>query len=70
MEQICPKMNGEKCAGSFCDLWCTVEKRCLNAVSKEKEIEVLDIIKKEISLPDVNRKLKRVIKRNVKETLH
>lgn len=70
MEQICPKMNGEKCAGSFCDLWCTVEKRCLHAVSKDKEIEVLDIIKREISLPRGNRKLKKVIKKNVKKVLH
>lgn len=41
---ICPKMKGDKCAEQHCDLWCLVEKRCLEAVIREKGIEIADLM--------------------------
>lgn len=61
MSQICHKMNGAKCAESFCDLWDLEEKRCSEAVVNEKKSEILDILIEKISEIKVNEGLRTKI---------
>lgn len=38
---ICPKMNGQKCAGNYCDLWDDEEQMCLEALEVSIRVEIL-----------------------------
>lgn len=38
---ICPKMNGQKCAGNYCDLWDDEDQRCLEAIEVSIRVDIL-----------------------------
>lgn len=35
-------MNGQKCAGNYCDLWDDNEQRCLEAIEVSLRVEILN----------------------------
>lgn len=40
-ENVCPRMNGAKCAGDWCDLWDHENQKCLKAIEVELRVEIL-----------------------------
>lgn len=38
---ICPKMNGAKCAGRYCDLWDDENQCCLEAFEVKLRVDIL-----------------------------
>jgi hypothetical protein len=41
---ICIKLNGNKCAESYCDFWHLEKKKCSLAVESELRAEILQVI--------------------------
>lgn len=55
---ICPHMQGNKCAETYCDYWDDEEQRCSLALESHKRVELLDMVlkKAEELLIDVKEK--------------
>lgn len=68
--QICPKMNGNKCAESYCDMWDLHEKRCSYAVVEEKKVELFDLLINKINKEEINKKSINDIKKSAVRLFH
>lgn len=48
MDNVCPKMNGSKCAMEYCDFWNLDEQKCSVALESHKRVELMNTLLKHV----------------------
>ena len=41
---VCPKMNGAKCAGDWCDFWDHEKQECSEATESKMRCEMMELV--------------------------